>query len=103
MSKLIEKLVLDQLFCHLDHSNLWHTLQLAYHSKHSTETALLRVLNDLLTASDSCSISVLTLLDLSAAFDTIDDSILLTRLESVFGICDLALSFSVPACKTCHK
>ena len=93
MSKLIEKLVLDQLFRHLDHNNLWHTFQSAYRPKHSTETALLRVLNDLLTASDSGSITILTVLDLSAAFDTVDDSILLTRLESTFDIRDLALSF----------
>ena len=92
VSKLIEKLVLDQLFRHLDHNNLWHTFQLAYRTKHGTETALLRVLNDL-TASDSVSISILTLLDLSAAFDTIDHSILLTRLDSTFGIRDLALSY----------
>ena len=61
--------------------------------KHSTDKALLRVLNDLLTASDSGSISILTLLGLRAAFDTIDHSILLVRLESTFGIRDLALSF----------
>ena len=90
--KLIEKLVLDQLSRHRDHNNLWHTFQSAYCPKHSTETVLLRVLNDL-TASDSGSISILTLLDLSAAFDTIDHSILLTHLESTFGIRDLVLSF----------
>ena len=83
VSKLIEKLVLDQLFRHLDHNNLWHTFQSAYRP---------RVLNDL-TASDSGSISILTLLDLSAAFDTIYHSILLTRLESTFGIRELALFF----------
>ena len=93
MSKLIEKLVLDQFFRHLDHNNLWHTFQLAYRPKHSTETGLLRVLNDLLTAPDSGFIAILTLLDLSTAFDTIDHSILLTRLDSTFGIRDLALSF----------
>ena len=53
----------------------------------------LRALNDLLIASDSGSISILALLDLSAAFDTIVHSILLTRLENIFGIRDLALSF----------
>ena len=91
--KLIEKLVLDQRFRHLDRMNLLHSFQSAYRPKHSTETALLRVFNDLLTASDPGSISVLTLLGLSAAFDTIDHSILLTRLESTFSIRDLALSF----------
>ena len=42
-SKLTEKLVLDQLFRHLDHNNLWHTFQSDYRPKHSTETAHLRV------------------------------------------------------------
>ena len=51
------------------------------------------MINDLLTASDSGSIPILTLLNLSAAFDTIDHSILLTSVESTFGIRDLALSF----------
>ena len=102
VSKLIEKLVLDQLVRHLDHTNLWHSFQSAYRPKHSTETSLLRVLNDLLTASDSGCISFLTILDLRAAFDTIVFSILLTRFESTFGIRDLALS-SVPTCKTGHK
>ena len=93
VSKLIEKLVHDQLFCHLDHSNLWHTFKSAYRQKHSSGTAVFRVFNYLPTASDSGSISILTLLDLGAAFDTIDHSILLTRLENAFGIRDLALSF----------
>ena len=94
--KLIEKLVLGQLFRHLDHNNLWHTFQSAYRPKPSTETAFRRVLNDLRTASDSGSISMLTLLDLSAAFDTIDHSILLTRLDSTSPT-------SVPTYKTGHK
>ena len=66
---------------------------LGYHPKHSTETTLLRDFNDLLTASDSGSISILILLDLYAAFDTINHSILPTRLENSFVICDLALLF----------
>ena len=52
VSKLIEKIVLDQLLSHLDQNNLWHTFQSAYRPKHSAETALLRVFNDL-TVSDS--------------------------------------------------
>ena len=79
----IEKIVLDQLLRHMNQRKIWHTYQSAYRLKHSTEAALLRVFNDLLTASDSGSISFLTLLDLCAAFDTIDHDILLTHLESI--------------------
>ena len=93
LSKLLEKIVLSQLLSHMNENNLWPVFQSAYRSHHSTETALLRVFNDLLTAADSNQVSVLTLLDLSAAFDTIDHGILLSRLEKVFGIRDSALRF----------
>ena len=98
--RLNEKIVLDQLFRHLDQNNLWNTFQSTHRSKHSAETAVLRVVNDLQAASDSGSISILTLLVLSAAFDTIDQNIPLTRLENTFGVGDLALLFSVLTCKT---
>ena len=60
---------------------------------HSTKTALVKVLNDVLLASDSGYISVLMRLDLSAAFDTVDHLILLHRLENIVGICGQALSW----------
>ena len=78
--------MLEKVVDHLNTTELWPRFQSAYRASHSTETALLRVLNDLLTASDDGQVSVLTLLDLSAAFDTIDHAILFHRLEHVFGI-----------------
>ena len=62
------------------------TFQSAYKAFHSTETALVRVHNDILTAIDNNNTVILLLLDLSAAFDTVDHSILLSRLSSRSGI-----------------
>ncbi|GFS26446.1 reverse transcriptase-like protein [Elysia marginata] len=67
-------------------NNLVEPLESAYRKDHSTETALLRVFNDLLVVADLGKVSVLCLLDLSAAFDTLDHNIMLTRLEKSFGI-----------------
>ena len=67
-------------------------LQSAYRKFHSTETALLRIYNDLLLASDRRQVTALVLLDLSSAFDTIDHQILLDRLASCYGFSGLALS-----------
>ena len=93
ISKIIEKVVLLQLSHHLSVKNLFNRDQSAYRPGHSTETALNRVMNHLLLSLDSGNISILTLLDLSAAFDTIDHNILLSRLEHVFGISGTPLSW----------
>ena len=74
-------------------SMLFEIRQSAYRKYHGTETAVLSVLEGLLTKSDQKLVSVLALLDLSAAFDTLDHAILLRRLESTFGISGLALSW----------
>ena len=66
--------------------NLYQTKQSAYREGHSTETALLRIHNDLLTATDSHRASCLVLLDFSAAFDTVDYIILLSRLSDNVGL-----------------
>ena len=67
--------------------------QSAYRKDHSTETAVLSVLNCLLVKADERLVSLIALLDLSAAFDTLNLSILLKRLEVTFGVQDDALQW----------
>ena len=93
LSKVLEKVVAAQLQTHLEDNNIFEKFQSGFRSAHSTETALVRVTNDLLMAADDGCPSLLVLLDLSAAFDTVDHAILLDRLHSTVGLCDLALSW----------
>ena len=86
LSKLIERIVCVQLIDHLKNNDLYEVFQSAYRQLHSTETALLRVQSDLLNAVDSHGGAILVLLDLSAAFDTIDHDILLDILSTSFGV-----------------
>ena len=71
---------------HLHMHTLLSEFQSAYRPHHSTETALVRVVNDLLSAMHNGKVSILTLIDLSTAFITIDHDILLHRLQHVFSI-----------------
>ena len=73
--------------------NLAEPFQSAYRSCHSTETALLRVKDDIMMAIDNKHAVVLVLLDLSTAFDTVDYDILLTRLGQLFGFTDVVLAW----------
>ena len=93
LDKLLEKCAYMQINKYLYRNKLYGKYQSAYRSAHSTETALLRVQNDVLLALDKKKDVILVLLDLSAAFDTIDHDILLQRLEKRFGIGGLVLDW----------
>ena len=86
LSKALEKTVAAQLQDHLIQSNLFEIFQSGFRPGHSTETALVRVTNDLLMAADTGSPSPVILLDLTATFDTVDHNILLHRLQYTVGL-----------------
>ena len=94
ISKILEHAVNVQLNQHLTRNNLSEGLQSAYKPRHSTETALIKVFDDILTCLDTPNHAVfMALLDLSAAFDTVDHSILIARLERTFGVTGSALQW----------
>jgi len=93
VSKVIERLALARLKPHVYSSSNFNPLQSAYRPGHSTETALLHILNSLYEAIDSKKLTVLIGLDLSAAFDTVDYDILVERLRSDFGINNMVLKW----------
>ena len=92
ISKILERIIHTRLTFHLKSFPSLSRFQSAYRKFHSTETALLYIYNDLLMSINNKKVSALVLLDLSAAFDTIDHSILLTRLANNFGVTGTALS-----------
>ena len=76
LSKVIQKAVAFHLNKYLLNNNLNESVESAYKCGHSTETALVRVNNDIMMSIDQGKPVILVLLDLSAAFDTIDHSVL---------------------------
>ena len=86
VSKLTERAVYNQIHEYMLQSGLYPLLQSAYRQYHSTDTALLKVTNNILLNMNSQRVTLLVLLDLSSAFDTVDHGILLKRLSSKFGI-----------------
>ena len=93
VAKVAEMAASARLTDHLNSNNLNEIFQSAYRPCHSTETALLRVKNDIATAIDNTKAVFLVMLDLSAAFDTIDHSIFINRLHHTFHIKGRALKW----------
>ena len=75
--------------CH----HLLPPFQSAYQKHRSTETATIKVMSDIYRAADAGLVTLLGLLDLSAAFDTVDHVILLNRLQHCYGISGHVLSW----------
>ena len=93
LGKVIEKVAVKRFGGHITLHDLVELLQSAYKELHSVETALLKVYDDLLCAVDAGKCIMITLLDFSAAFDTIDHNILFRRLESSYGVSNEALKW----------
>ena len=82
-----------QVLPFLNSANVLEPFQSGFKARHSTETALLKVSNDLLLTLDTGENAILVLLDLSAAFDTVDHPTLLARLHQWVGIRGSALQW----------
>ena len=93
VSKVVERVASSQLQKYLEENDLYGKKQSAYRKCFSTETVLVRVQNDILRALDHRNDVLLVLLDLSAAFDTVDHQVLLKRLRDDFGVCESALKW----------
>jgi hypothetical protein len=86
ISTVVERVAAAQFVHHAEDNHLFPANQSSYRRNHSTETAVLRVHSDLIRAVDKKHVAALVLLDLSAAFDTVDHATLLKVLERRFGI-----------------
>ena len=93
LSKLIERVVARRLISHMDMNKLHELLQSSYKKFHSCETALIKVQDDILKAIDNKKCVLLILLDLSAAFDTVDHHRLVQVLSERLGLTGTALKW----------
>ena len=93
VSKVLERLVLSRIIPHVMASPNFDPVQSAYRKCHSTETALLKIVNDIYEGFDSRHSTILVALDQSAAFDCIDHSTMIRRLQQTFGVNGKALDW----------
>ena len=90
-SKLIEKCALLQFSEHCNQYNLIPDFQSAYRGGYSSETALIKLVNDILWTMENQRITVVVMLDLSAVFDMVDHDLLLSIFHNRFRVSDTAL------------
>ena len=93
LSKIVEKAVITQLSKHVETNCPLPSCQSAYRPHHSTESALIKVQSDILQNMENQKVTILIMIDLSAAFDTIDIDIMCDILQSKFNVCETALSW----------
>ena len=93
LSKVLEKCGEKQLTAYLEENSLISKFQSGYRRFHSCETATTRIHNDILVMCDKTSKVVLLLLDLSAAFDTVNHKLLLNKLKDNYGINGIVLKW----------
>ena len=95
LSQIMKRFVAARLSTHMSEHNLSEPYQSAHKPNHSVETALLCVQNDILKAMVNQTVTILVLLDLSAAFDTVDHKVLLRRLSQDVGVAHHALRWFI--------
>jgi len=93
LPKMIELVVVKQLIHHADQNGLLPVRQSAYRRFHSTESAVLVVHSDIVSAIGDGHVAALALLDLSLAFDSVDHSTLLSILRSRLSVTEQSGSF----------
>ena len=93
LSKLVEKITLNQFTQHCEDHHLLPDYQSAYRKHHSCETSLIKLVNDLLWAMEKQEVTAMTVLDLLAAFNTVDHDLLLAVLDRRFGVKGAALKW----------
>ena len=85
LCEIAERHVHNALYSFLCENDLIYIRQSGFRSKHSTETALIKIIDDLLFNLDNDRVSGMVLVDYRKAFDMIDHTLLLKKLE-VYGL-----------------
>ena len=82
LSKVFEKLVLQQLAVFIERESVYHQYQSGYRNNHSTATLLLKLHDDIKKAMKCSEVTIVIFTDYSKAFDAIDFSILMKKMQT---------------------